>query len=421
MYKNKYLKYKKKYLYLKNMLGGFKIRVYFYEDKTPIPDDYLDSIGFDEGDNISTLKENIKEYLNNKKRLKSHRLEEVISSNLINVADLKVYDISHKLKLDLENLTDNEDLYYTITLPPANNGIPKKMKSGDEIAYVDKKEIKDIKIEGNVEDGEGKITITYNPYEIDAIIEGLKFSPVNLIRKVTSEGIFKNNMLNGNGIRIIEEKKYKITPSSSLGDIIEEIEIRQTGIFENDVLNGKGIVTTINGDLIQGNFIKGKLNGPGIYNYKGFYYSDPTYFKINGIFKDDKLNGEGEESIRILNEKKLKIARKGSFIEGELNGICKEIKFYDPYNSINEIELLNSDSISDTISMIIREGEFSVDMLNGQGKQTFIENGSIKGIEEGEFANGILKNGNVIYTYGESDKIDELPIENFKLKISVVD
>lgn len=131
----------------------------------------------------------------------------------------------------------------------------------------------------------------------------------------------------------------------------------------------EGILYTPKGEIIRGNFIKGKLNGKG-----SIAINDKIY---EGTFENNELNGEGsiKDSIKIIS---------GSFVSGNLTGKGK-IAFFSGRTEI---------------------GEFYLFRLNGKGERTYINGNNYAGsFEKGEF-NGLGK-----YTW----KADNIYFEgNFK-------
>ena len=159
------------------------------------------------------------------------------------------------------------------------------------------------------------------------------------------EGEIKDNKPNGKGIY------YSIT-----GEIKE-------GIFKDGLLNGKGKMTLNNGFFIEGDFINNELNGFG------------KTVNINGeIYEGEFKNGirEGKGKLILSNEDRFE----GNFIKGKFEGYGKFIK-------------KNGE---------IYEGEFIEGIPNGKGHKKYKN-----GIEyDGNFKNGI-ENGYGIKKFGDGE------------------
>ena len=146
------------------------------------------------------------------------------------------------------------------------------------------------------------------------------------------------------------------------------------GTWRDDEFTGWGIKCKRNGDNLEGKFIKGELNGKGIFKngndiYIGDFINNERYgvgdlttdkFHYKGEFKNNKLEGKGE-------------------IEFFEDGICYKGTFSD-----NKI---NGKGIYKWKNGDIYEGEMKNGKMNGFGKYTYSDGK----IYEGEYVNDIKK------------------------------
>ena len=148
------------------------------------------------------------------------------------------------------------------------------------------------------------------------------------------------------------------------------------GTWKNDKLNGWGRQSRCNGEVLEGRFENGLLNGKGI-------YLDSNNYKYLGDFRDMKKWGKG----KLITDK---IIYEGDFCNDKFEGKGK-IKF-----------LKNGDEY---------EGSFVNGNIEGVGVFKYL-NGDIY---EGEFKNGKM-HGNGIYKY-RIGKIYRGLFENGKIKM----
>ena len=135
------------------------------------------------------------------------------------------------------------------------------------------------------------------------------------------------------------------------------------GRFINGKINGKGIFTTIKGNKYVGDFVNNRLHGKGKLTTKHVQYS--------GEFKNNKMDGNGK--IIFNNGHKYE----GEFRDNEING--KGIFTWQ-----------NGD---------VYEGIMLKGKMNGYGKYTYAANGQIY---EGQFVNGIKRGeGKITYPSGK--------------------
>ena len=167
------------------------------------------------------------------------------------------------------------------------------------------------------------------------------------------------------------------------------------GIWQNDEFTGWGRESRRNGEVLEGKFIKGKINGKGILqNRRGNLYTGDLvdskrdgYGELHtnkihyiGYFKEDKLCGKG--SIEFLKEGH---KYEGEFRNNQING--KGIFKWnngDIYEGMMENGKMNGYGIYKYSDGVIFEGEYKNGIKEGKGK--IINNNQI--IYEGEFKEG---------------------------------
>jgi hypothetical protein len=216
---------------------------------------------------------------------------------------------------------------------------------------------KDFELHGsgkaNFIDEDGIENIMEGHYEDGEFIEG-KHTYLN---QRIEEGYFTNFELNGKG---------RITYHES-GDVYE-------GEFLDGLLNGEGKIYS-NGELSdEGYFVDGLLNGEGKRYFNGKLWQE-------GYFVNNRLNGIGKAYLQG------KLSREGEFKKGWLNGIGK--KYFD--------------------GELCYEGEFKEDDLNGIGKW-YIDG---KLFKYGKFENGSFIGSNS--SNSMNTEFNEIPVdENIK-------
>ncbi len=218
------------------------------------------------------------------------------------------------------------------------------------------------------------------------------------------------------------------------------------GIFQED-LSGCGKALYPTGIIWEGNFIKGRIEGPGKITLESgetleaefIYHEDlPKISFSNGmIWKGACVNGllEGRGEITLPRGEIYKgIFKEGFFSEpGEIiypNGVIWEGLFSKNWSEIEgTIYLPEKDFVEDchfarneqngTIKIDVRdqgtvrvwEGKMANGLLNGQGKILKIKENHKNKVWEGEFQNGSLKNGKYVCL---ADGIFEMQIKDSK-------
>ena len=190
----------------------------------------------------------------------------------------------------------------------------------------------------------------------------------------------KINLNNKNNLEIYEGETNINNLRHGFG-ILTTWQYELKGSWRKDDFTGWGRKSMRNGGIMEGKFIKGKLNGKGIYKnstciYEGEFLDSKKNGKgelrtkkyiYNGDFENDQFNGEG--IIEFLEEGS---KYKGNFLKNE---ICGKGTF----------EWKNGD---------IYEGDMKKGKMDGFGKFTFNDGK----IYEGEYKNGIKQGkGKLIY------------------------
>ena len=135
------------------------------------------------------------------------------------------------------------------------------------------------------------------------------------------------------------------------------------GRFTNGRVNGKGIFITVKGNKYVGDFVNNKLHGRGKLTTKNVQYS--------GEFKNNKMDGKGK--IIFNNGHRYE----GEFRDNEINGKGK-------------FTWHNGD---------VYEGMMARGKMNGYGKYTYASNGQVF---EGQFVNGVKRgDGKITYPSGK--------------------
>jgi hypothetical protein len=205
------------------------------------------------------------------------------------------------------------------------------------------------------------------------------FEPPENNNNIIQDQMIQNKMKNETYFGEINDQREK----HGFGKLVTP-EMERIGNWRNDEFTGWGREIRKNGEIYEGKFVNGKLNGKGIYkngsifyvgnfiNYvkdgKGELFTNNNHYV--GNFKKNKMHGNG----------RIEIYKKGVY-EGQFNN--GEISGYGVFKFNN----------GDYYEGEIKDGE-----MNGYGKLTQ-NNGKIL---EGYFANGEYKgenNMNDMYTY----------------------
>jgi len=246
IYKQKYLKYKMKYLSLQQKGGmDFNRLAQLYDGAKNRITQVLDRITSEEEKLICTTAEYIFDdcYLQRfnipPNITKKQREEEIIKIKDIMLNSQKEKETENKIRKIKYN---NGDIYSGLLEKGVPHGQGKMIYKNGDI------------YEGNFIESKpkGKIEVKSNKFAYFGEIE--------------------NNIPNGHG------------------EIIYSTGSKYTGYFIKGVPHGEGKMTYINGDIYQGNWDNGKKDKYGVYTYKE---SGDIY---NGYWKDDEKNGKFEIS-----------------------------------------------------------------------------------------------------------------------------
>ena len=190
------------------------------------------------------------------------------------------------------------------------------------------------------------------------------------------------------------------------------------GTWRNDQFTGWGIKCLRNGDIYEGKFINGELNGKGIFkNGKNIYegefingerhgfgdFTTETYH-YKGEFKNNKMDGKGEIDFYEDSQR-----YEGTFSENNITGKgIYKWKNGDIYEGYMKNGKRNGKGIYTQHNGKIYEGEYINDIQEGKGKLIYPEGKTF----EGNFVNGKLE-GVVLYT--ENDKTNKVIFSKGKL------
>ena len=206
------------------------------------------------------------------------------------------------------------------------------------------------------------ITSTFNFYPDNAKLFYYSNNNKN-ISKISQSVILPNKQIkyyiNNNPSKIaiytggLNQKKQR----HGLGQLKEPNCIK-IGSWKNDIFNGWGRIIYNTGQVFEGNYKNGKLNGKGVYKYKDTLYV--------GDFVNNNRHGNG-----ILLNKKFRY--KGQFNNGKINGYGKIIFYgkkegegeYEGYFKDNNIE---GKGIMKWNNGNIYQGEMKNGKMNGFGK-----------------------------------------------------
>jgi hypothetical protein len=293
-YQEKYKKYKNKYLKLKQQIGGKQLTLYDLNDRSKNTKYFAD---FDEGDTLYQIE---------------MQLRAQLTKNKIDFDDIKFYKFDRNMCLPSHEVNQIE-------------------QPTDLCFKTSKRQVfKPVKM----------VTGFYNGTRPLNDQEGMFYH---------IHGIFNGKIVRG----FLDESGYaKITEGT--GTLTKTTTTYHGDFLNNELILGKKIFS--NGDIDEGEFTNGQLNGKGKKTYSAGSVYEGEF--INGELKSGKITFEDD------------FTYEGEFINGQLNGKGKK-----------------------TFKNGAEEGEFINGQLNGKGKKTFKD-----WTEEGNFINGQLKSGKKTYS-----------------------
>ena len=353
-----------------------------------------DRITFNQNDNIYSINKKNDPENENKKEPNKIRSKIKPKENL-NAIELKENDIQKE-----QNIQDNQ--FFAIPLTP--------IKPSDEVTPYNKKVFNKIEINSSEEEIINNDENIYDNNENNYIEElecpefedfspnaWEKFYPNERFFKFPKEGIIHDQIIRKN------DEIYKGDINSNkekhgFGKYISPT-IKRIGMWRRDKFNGWGREIKKNGDIYEGKFVNGQLNGKGIYKNnnnkttyigdflnskrhgKGEFYSNDFHYK--GDFYDNKFEGKGK--IEIYKEGEYEGDFKDNLFEGKGMLKWKDGRFYI--------------------------GELSKGKMNGYGEETNTD-GSIY---KGNFVDGVKEgHGQFISPEGKTFDVEFRNGELFK-------
>jgi len=295
-YERKYLKYKKKYLYLKKQVGGQRtVNIY---DKANYRN-LLYTIDLDEGDDIDILKNKILE-INNKKGI-TH----ILSIDEINIHKHEGFCVGQNLAAITDSMNN-----FCISIIPVRKFSPIPMRSGLVPSLAKKSftntSFPQLYLSKSIIDGdEGEFDGTVNTgYHLDnethiELVDGYG-TYKSLRRDLSIQTSLDGHFLND---KLVEGKKKVITRDIDTKEFVGtfvnnnlvngEITIfgpnriileKQNGNFDDNEQLIEGTITRRNGQIERGNFKNNLLQGQGSITY-------PDGRILSGIFVNGVLQG----------------------------------------------------------------------------------------------------------------------------------
>ena len=222
-----------------------------------------------------------------------------------------------------------------------------------------------------------------------------KFYPDERFFKFPKDGIIHDQLIIDND-EIYKGDINKNREKHGFGRFISP-SIKRIGMWRNNKFTGWGREIKLNGDIFEGKFVNGQLNGKGIHKnkfnkntYIGDYSNSMRHGKgelytneyhYQGNFNYNKLEGKGK--IEIYNEGEYEGTFKDNLFEGKGMLKWKDGRYYI--------------------------GGMSKGKMNGYGEQTYVDGSVFKG----NFVNGLREGkGKLISRKG---KITDMEFKNDKL------
>jgi len=338
--------------------------------------------------------------LNNEKVSNSNKIKTKKKNNSLNIADIidksntittnKKTKINDDSNVDIAKIIKIQNTYHNRYLQnkfqtEIKPSIEKKTKEYMNNIYK-KLSIKE-NFSGNIEDFSENNWQNYYPLD-DKFFLGKK-------GEVYKDQIRIKNEKDLNNIEIYEGEMNHQNMKHGNG-ILTTPQYILKGTWRNDEFTGWGIKCMRNGEIYEGKFINGNLNGKGIYKngdniYEGDFINNERNgkgklitekYNYIGEFKNNKLDGQGEIEFFEDGQK-----YEGSFKNNEINGKgIYKWKRGDIYEGEMKNGKMNGKGKYIYSDGKIYEGEYINDIKEGKGKITF-PNGSSY---EGNFKNGEL-------------------------------
>ena len=323
---------------------------------------------------------------NNKRKLNnfSFRKNQTLDINNIIISEGSEFDKNN------ENNTENSIRSYDI------NKI-KKIQRKFRLYYIRNKFIKEVKpsIERKTTDFINKFYNSmgwHNIEEDDFSEDGWKkYYPEDdrfflyLKGEVFSNQIRINNIYNPEKLEIYEGEMNLENLRHGFGVLTTPYYVLK-GSWRKGKFTGWGRKYLRNGDILEGKFVNGELNGKGTFKNKDSFYV--------GDFLNDERNGKGELTTE-------KYHYKGDFKNDKFNGfgVIKFLIEGHTYEGNFENNEITGKGIYKWKNGDIYEGDMKKGKMDGRGKYVYIDGK----IYEGEYIEGIKEGkGKVFYPDGKS-------------------
>jgi hypothetical protein len=338
--------------------------------------------------------------LNNEKVSNSNKIKTKKKNNSLNIADIidksntittnKKTKINDDSNVDIAKIIKIQNTYHNRYLQnkfqtEIKPSIEKKTKEYMNNIYK-KLSIKE-NFSGNIEDFSENNWQNYYPLD-DKFFLGEK-------GEVYKDQIRIKNEKDLNNIEIYEGEMNHQNMKHGNG-ILTTPQYILKGTWRNDEFTGWGIKCMRNGEIYEGKFINGNLNGKGIYKngdniYEGDFINNERNgkgklitekYNYIGEFKNNKLDGQGEIEFFEDGQK-----YEGTFEDNEINGKgIYKWKWGDVYEGQMKNGKMNGKGKYTYSDGKIYEGEYNNNIKEGKGKITFPDGRYY----EGNFINGEL-------------------------------
>ena len=383
-----------------------------------------DRITFKKDDNINDNNQNI-----NEQEFNNINLNKKKCISKINYSEISKNENDENILTDKESISEGSQ-FYALPLTPAkptdeetpyNKGYINKIKvnGGDKIQQMNDSDVKDIdnniqqindsdekNYDNNIQQmndsDEKNFDNNENNYIEELECEDFKdFSPDSWEKfyskeerffKFPKEDIIEDQIIINNH-EIYKGDINKDKKKHGFGKFISPT-IKRIGMWRNNIFTGWCREINANGEIYEGKFVNGKLNGKGIYKNK---INKSTYI---GDFENSMRHGKGELFTNDFHYK-------GDFRNNKLNGkgrieIYKEGEYEGTFKD-NQFEGKGMLKWKDGKYYI---GEVSKGKMNGYGEEIFLDGNRYKGY----FVNGVKHGKGKLFT--PDGKIIELNYKN---------